>query len=147
MAIPKRIPIRRIAGYRTEFAGAWSRGQFLANVFSQADPVSAGEVPGNSRRWYVYLHEFDHEGNYLESVVEGLGIGEEGRQAAMPLLREWIANIPGLTYGDIAVRPFQFEHDRITFGLIIEGGHGGDWAELYPDRLGFYDPWDGNYDT
>ncbi len=38
-------------------------------------------------------------------------------------------------------------HDGILFGLVIEDGHGRDWVELYPDRLGFYDPWDGNYDT
>ena len=146
MAIPKRIPIKRIA-YRTGFAGTWSRGQFLANVLSQTDPVWAHEDPVNSRRWYVYLHEFDHEGNYLESSVESPGIGEDGRQTAMLLLEDWIAGIPGLTYSDIAIRPFQFEHDTIIFGLVIEDGHGGDWAELYPDRLGFYDPWDGNYGT
>jgi hypothetical protein len=29
------------------------------------------------------------------------------------------------------------------------GGDGGhvDWVELYPDRLGFHEPWDGLYDT
>ena len=27
-----------------------------------------------------------------------------------------------------------------------DGGH-TDWAELYPDRLGFAEPWDGTYDT
>ncbi|MER7429960.1 hypothetical protein ABT362_44975 [Nonomuraea rubra] len=29
-------------------------------------------------------------------------------------------------------------------------GHGDqedDWAELYPDRLGFGEPWDGQYST
>jgi hypothetical protein len=115
---------------------------------SQTDPVAwaAGDQI-NSRRWYVYLHEFDHEGNYLESTVESPGIGKEGRQAAKLLLEEWMASIPGLTYGDIAIRSFQFEHDTITFGLVIEDSHGRDWAELHPDRLGFYDPWDGNYDT
>ena len=61
--------------------------------------------------------------------------------------KDWIAGVPGLTYGDIAVRPFRFEHDAITFGLIVEDGHGTDWAELYPDRLGFHAPWDGSYDT
>lgn len=148
MAIPKRIPIKRIAGYRTEFAGTWSRGQFLANVLSQTDPVAWDDGDQiNSRRWYAYLHEFDHEGNYLESTVESPGIGEEGRQAAMLLLEEWMAGIPGRTYGDIAIRPFQFERDTITFGLVIEDGHGRDWAELHPDRLGFHDPWDGSYDT
>ena len=148
MAVPQVIPIARVPAYRTEFAGTWSRGQFLGNVLSQTDPIAwaAGDRI-NSQRWYVYLHEFDHEGNYLESTVESPGIGEEARQAAMLLMDEWMASIPGLTYGDIAIRPFQFEHDAITFGLITEDGHGRDWAELYPDRLGFHAPWDGSYDT
>jgi hypothetical protein len=39
------------------------------------------------------------------------------------------------------------------FGLVDESGDragdGGhiDWVELYPDRLGFCDPWDGYYST
>lgn len=131
MAVPQVIPIARIPAYRTEFAGTWSRGQFLGNVLSQTDPVArTGGDRINSRRWYAYLHEFDHEGNYLESAVESPGIGEEARRAAMLLLAEWMAGIPGLAYGDIAIRPFQFEHDAITFGLIAEDGHGTrlDWT-------------------
>jgi hypothetical protein len=115
---------------------------------SRTDPVAWADGDRiNSRRWYAYLHEFDHEGNYLESTVESPGAAEEGRQAAILLLKEWIAGIPGLTYGDIAIRPFQFEHDAITFGLIVEDRHGTDWAELHPDRLGFHAPWNGHYDT
>ena len=148
MTVPQVIPVARISGYRTEFAGTWSRGQFLGNVLSQTDPVAWADGDHvNSRRWYAYLHEFDREGNYLESSVESPGIGEDGRRAALLLLEEWMAAIPGLTYGDIAIRPFRFEYDAITFGLIIEDGHGMDWAELYPDRLGFRSPWDGSYDT
>lgn len=143
--VPRVIPIARIPGYRTEFAGTWSRGQFLGKVLSQTDHfVWADGDRVNSRRWYAYLHEFDREGNYLESTVESPGIGEEGRQAAMLLLEDWLAGIPGLAYGNIAIRPFRFEHDAITFGLIIEDGHGTDWAELYPDRLGFHAPWNGS---
>lgn len=148
MAVPPVIPIARMLSYRTEFAGTWSRGQFLGNVLSQTDPVAWADGDRiSSRRWYAYLHEFDHQGHYLESTVESPGIGEQARQTAILLLKEWIAGIPGLTYGDIAIQPFQFEHNAITFGLIIEDGHGTDWAELYPDRLGFHAPWDGSYDT
>jgi hypothetical protein len=142
------IPIARVPGYRTEFAGRWARGQFLGNVLSQSDVVVwADGNRVNSRRWYAYLHEFGHQGRYLESTVESPGIGDEGRHAATLLLDEWLTGIPGLVYGDIAIRPFQFEHDTITFGLITEDGHGTEWAELYPDRLGFHPPWDGSYDT
>ena len=143
MAIPKRIPIKRIAGYRTEYTGTWSRGQFLGNVLSQSRRL----VLDGDRAWFAYLHEFGQDGGYLESTVECPGIGEAGRQAALRLLQEWLEGIPGLAYGDIAIQPFQHEHDGILFGLVIEDGHGADWAELYPDRLGFHDPWDGNYDT
>ena len=137
MAVPERIPVRRIVGYRTEYAGTWSRGQFLGNVL----------VLDDDRTWLAYLHEFDHEGAYLESTVECPGLGEAGRQAALRLLQEWLEGIPGLSYGDIAIQSFRYEHDGILFGLVIEDGHGMDWAELYPDSLGFHDPWDGDYDT
>ncbi len=41
--------------------------------------------------------------------------------------------------------------DEVFFGLVIEQ-HGEDetednWAELYPNGLGFHEPWDGLYDT
>jgi hypothetical protein len=114
MAVPKRIPVRRIAGYRTEYAGTWLRGQFLANVLSQSRRLA---IDGD-REWYAYLHEFDHNGAYLESTVECPGTGEAGRQAALQLLREWLAAVPGLTYGDIAIHPFQYEHDGTLFGLL-----------------------------
>ena len=44
-------------------------------------------------------------------------------------------------------------HDGVVFGLIDESGDRvGDgshvnWVEMYPDRLGFHEPWDGLYDT
>ena len=39
----------------------------------------------------------------------------------------------------------------MVFGLIDESGDRAgdgrhvDWVELYPDRLGFHEPWDGTY--
>jgi hypothetical protein len=145
MAFPKKIPVKRIAGYRTEYAGTWSRGQFLGNVVRPPRRLATD----GDREWYAYayLHEFDHNGAHLESTVECAGTGMAGHHGAVELLREWLAAVPGLAYGDIAIQPFRHEHDGILFGLLTEDGHGTDWAELYPDRLGFYDPWDGNYDT
>ena len=61
MAIPKRIPIKRIADYRTECIGTWSRGQFLGNALSQPSRLAAD----SDRLWFAYLHEFDPEGAYL----------------------------------------------------------------------------------
>ncbi|MFC1431618.1 hypothetical protein ACEZDB_13290 [Streptacidiphilus sp. N1-3] len=45
-------------------------------------------------------------------------------------------------------------YENIRFGLVLEshgdypeGQEQNDWAELYPDRLGFSSPWNGLYDT
>src|ERR1700739_2191398 len=89
MAIPKRIPIKRIAGYRTEYTGTWSRGQFLGNVLSQSRRL----VLDGDRAWFAYLHEFGQDGGYLESTVECPGIGEAGRQAALRLLQGEVERI------------------------------------------------------
>ncbi|MEU8251262.1 hypothetical protein [Nonomuraea sp. NPDC048916] len=148
MTYPDAIPISREAGYRTDTIGRWARGQFFGSVVSEFDGSIADDGDWNSRRrWYAYLHEFDQEGNYLESTVEYTGLGDEARQAAMDFLRDWLDGIPGLRYGDIAVRPFQFELKGLFFGLVLEDHDGMEHAELYPDRLGFHEPWDGSYDT
>lgn len=70
--------------------------------------------------------------------------------------------LPEREYGDIAIRPFQLTVDGVLFGLVVEhhdresgdgdgedgeGESEDDWAELHPDQLGFYAPWDGLYDT
>jgi formate hydrogenlyase regulatory protein HycA len=98
-------------------------------------------------RWFAYLHEFDHGGHYLESTVDSPGLGPQARDDAPRLLQEWLVDIPGLVYGTIAIRPFSVEYHGLRFGLVIEKGHGTDWVELYPDGLGFHEPWDGEYDT
>lgn len=150
MPVPERIPIKREPHCRTEYAGRWARGQFLGNVISQSDRWAAADGKANWReysRWFAYLHEFDHDGRYLESTVESPGLGPQARDESMRLLREWLAGIPGLAYGDIAIRPFSAEYLGLDFGLVVEDGHGKDWAELHPDRLGFSEPWNGEYDT
>jgi formate hydrogenlyase regulatory protein HycA len=39
-------------------------------------------------------------------------------------------------------------HGGVTFGLIDESdAERGDRVGLYPDRLGFTEPWDGLYST
>ncbi|MGW3783648.1 hypothetical protein ACWD5Z_03635 [Micromonospora chokoriensis] len=56
--------------------------------------------------------------------------------------------LPERQYGDIAIQLFRMVHDGVTFGLIDESDpERGDWVELYPDRLGFTEPWDGLYST
>jgi formate hydrogenlyase regulatory protein HycA len=41
--------------------------------------------------------------------------------------------------------------DGALFGLVVEqhdeNEREDNWAELYPNRLGFHEPWNGLYDT
>jgi hypothetical protein len=66
-------------------------------------------------------------------------------------MTELLDTLPKREYDDITIRPFRLTVDKVLFGLIIEQ-HGededeDDWAELYPDHLGFCDRWDGQYST
>jgi formate hydrogenlyase regulatory protein HycA len=76
---------------------------------------------------HAYVHLFDHDGRHQTSTV--------------------------VLYGDIAVQLFQTEFEGVLFGLVDESGDRAgdgrhvDWVELYPDRLGFHEPWDGTYST
>ncbi|MEU1731662.1 hypothetical protein [Streptosporangium sp. NPDC020145] len=47
----------------------------------------------------------------------------------------------------VAIRPFRHEVDGVLFGLVIETFKGTEHVELYPNNLGFYEPWDSLYDT
>jgi hypothetical protein len=157
MVLPQRIPIKRRADYRTDQIGHHAQGQFLGGIVGA---YLGGWQPGVAReemRWYAYLHHFDEDGTYLWSDIELAGINVEGQARvvarAEALLGEWLSQLDDLVYGDIAVGLFQTHYDGVLFGLVDESGddldvgHGGDWAELYPDRLGFHEPWNGEYDT
>jgi hypothetical protein len=157
VAPPDRIPIKHEAGYHTDRIGRHAQGQFLGGVVGE---YLGGWRSGDSRddlRWYAYLHHFDHDGTYQCSDIELAGINVEGQAQVVAraegLLGEWLSQLDDLAYGDIAVRLFQTRYDGVLFGLVDESdddperGHGGDWVELYPDRLGFHAPWNGEYDT
>lgn len=107
------------------------------------------------------LHRFDSQGRHLHSDIWCAGTWAEQqrrphgndsvRARARTRLAQLLDRLPRLTYGDIAIRPFQLTMDGVIFGLIperhAESEGEDDWAELYPDRLGFSAPWDGHYDT
>jgi hypothetical protein len=157
VAPPHRIPIKRVADYRTDQIGHHAQGQFLGNVISQFLDGWHSHGSAEDKRWYAYLHHFDVDGTYLCSDIELVGINVEGQAEviarAQALLAEWLSQLDDLVYDDIAVSLFQTHYDGILFGLVDESdddpdrGHGGDWVELYPDQLGFSEPWDGEYDT
>lgn len=138
--IPETIPVAHQPNYRTGYVGTWNGGQFLGNTVRQA---------GGRRTapWLVYLHEFDAQGAYLRSRTASTGTGEDGRRGAAGLLREWLSTLPGLAYGNIAIKPFRTESEGTVFGLIVDDAHETERAELHPDQLGFRAPWDGRYEA
>jgi formate hydrogenlyase regulatory protein HycA len=96
------------------------------------------------------LEVFDHEGNHRSSDISLVHAGRFcDEDASEELLFALLNTLPGGRFGDIAIRPFRVEFDGVIFGLIDESGEhlDSDWAELYPDRLGFQHPWHGEYDT
>lgn len=160
MNVPDLIPICYEPGYRTSTVGHWSRGQFFGSVVGV---FAGGGLDDDTRwlkRWYAVLHEFDKAGRYVDSTIEATGTVGKGLdqriavEAARNLLREWVDGLPGRTFGDIAIAPFSVTFEGTLFGLVHEchgeypdGEELDDWAEFYPDRLGFGPPWDGSYDT
>lgn len=153
MPVPGVVPIARQAGHRTDTIGRYRDGQFYAAICgAHRDGDNELDVHRERVRWYVFLHLFDPDGYYRRSDISLAGIapylrGELGARAHAQLA-ELLGELSGLRFGDIAIRPFREHHDGVTFGLIdVSGSRRGDWAELYPDRLGFTEPWDGSYST
>jgi hypothetical protein len=153
VAIPDLIPIMHEPGYRTDTIGSYVDGQFFASIVAG---FAGGKFPGDDwarhKRWYAVLHRFDHDGHHTGSDIWFAGATADGESAvgaaAEKVLHEWLAQLPGLVYGDIAVRLFQLEVDGIVFGLVDEtDDEFGEHVELHPDDLGFSEPWDGEYDT
>ncbi|WP_125775803.1 hypothetical protein [Antribacter gilvus] len=136
MAVPDLIPIAHEPDYRTDTIGRYEGGQFFACV-------TYGGESRPDRQLFGVLHRFDLDGNHLGSEVrvEGDDLDVEA------WLTDQLDALPGLEYADIAIRPFQFWHAGVLFGLVLEkhdiDPSGYDWAELYPNRLGFGEPWDG----
>jgi hypothetical protein len=153
MAVPQRIPIAREAGYRTDTIGRYRDGQFYAAVHgAHRDDDHSPDKERERVRWYAYLHLFDADGNHRKSEISLIGVvpylrGDLGEQATARLT-SLLGQLEEAEFGDIAICPFTLTYDGVTFGLIDESDPDrGSWAELYPDRLGFSDPWDGTYST
>ncbi|MGF1425672.1 hypothetical protein [Kitasatospora sp. LaBMicrA B282] len=154
MAIPELIPIAYLPEYRTAMIGHYDHGQFWASL-TGAYPQSFDWRTMRAQwrehqRFYAVLHRFDHDGHHVGSDVRRApaagGVSEAEAEVAT-----WLADLPGLTYGAIAVRPFRIVVDDVVFGLIPEQytEAGRDWerVELVPEGLSFAPPWNGIYDT
>ncbi|MGS2645768.1 hypothetical protein [Streptosporangium sp. LJ11] len=151
MAVPEIIPISYEPDYRTDTIGLWEGGQFLGSVIAAfPDGCTITDDWPAHQRWHAVLHTFDAAGHHLDSRIERAGTDDHHRtaiNAAQERLKQWLAMLPGLRFGNIAIRPFRREFNGVLFGLVIETFEGTEHAELYPDNLGFYEPWDGLYDT
>ncbi|MEU5859965.1 hypothetical protein ABZ815_02240 [Nonomuraea sp. NPDC047529] len=99
------------------------------------------------------VHEPDHHtgtighwkgGQFFGSVVAAFREGYTHTDD-WPRHKRWYAVLH--TFDDIPIRPFRHTFDGVLFGLVIETFEGEEHAEFHPDNIGFYEPWDGLYDT
>jgi hypothetical protein len=153
MPVPELVPFAREAGYRTDTIGRYRDGQFYAAIHgAHRGDDNELDLHRERIRWYAYLHLFGSDGRHRRSEISLIGIAPylrgELRRRADSRLTALLGRLEGLQFGDIAIRLFREQHDGVTFGLIDESGDKHEsWVELYPDRLGFCEPWYGSYST
>jgi hypothetical protein len=155
--LPDVIPIKYEPDYRTGRIGRYTGGQFFADITgAYQEGVRPGHDWRNQQRIYAVLHLFDGSGHHTGSNLRFTGVRGDSPaavEAAEQVLSDWLASLEAVTNCNIAIRPFRVDFDSVVFGLIDETtddpdeGHGGPWAELYPQGLGFHEPWNGEYDT
>ncbi|MEU3400521.1 hypothetical protein [Streptomyces filamentosus] len=155
MSVPEVVPIAYEPDYRTSTIGRWDGGQFFASVTAAfPEGWTMDDDWRERKRWYAVLHRFDEAGGHLGSSIASTGTTAQGERGAVDaagtLLDGWLDALPGRRYESIAIAPFAVRFEGALFGLVVED-HGedgeGEWAEFYPDGLGFSAPWDGLYDT
>ncbi|HJT34156.1 MAG TPA: hypothetical protein VJ783_19065 [Pirellulales bacterium] len=171
MARPEklRIPYEGPDDCRFDCVGRLQDGtQFMAFV-TGAFPTGLkhylGEDAQFKKRWLAVLHQFDSDGNHIDSESRLGGFDIEGRvvagakafQQLQDMLSEFAAGRqPALC--DIHVRLFSIEIDGITHGLFYEqseeepdaesGMADSDWVMLEPLDMMFHPPWDsGEYSS
>lgn len=162
MAVPEIIPIAYKPKHRTERIGRYANGQFLASItYAFPDGYRHDKDWEDAKRLYGVLHRFDFDGRHVDSDIWRAGTWREQQQRrgqpdspvsqAEARMTELLHALPQRACQNIGIRPFLVAFDDVLFGLVIER-HGenedeDDWAELYPDRLGFCTPWNGEYST
>ncbi|GAA1553262.1 hypothetical protein GCM10009827_087450 [Dactylosporangium maewongense] len=147
MAMPQRIPIAHEPDHRTDTIGRYAAGYFYAAVHGARRDVDDLD---ESFAWYAYVHRFDHDGRHEASTIRRIAVSRylTDPEAANRILATLLDELDAPRFDDIAIQPFRLTYDGVLFGLVDESdADRGDWAELYPDRLGFTQPWDGSYST
>lgn len=165
MRVPEVIPIVREPDYRTDTIGRYDGGQFFASVtYAFRDGYRHDDWDWKDHKLvFAVLHRFDDDGRHTGSDIWCAGtLSDELRlkgSSEAPLaqaearMAALLDGLPGRQFCDIAIRPFQVVVDDVIFGLVLEThaedspDGAPDWAELYPNRLGFGEPWEGYYDT
>ncbi|GAA1639432.1 hypothetical protein GCM10009828_079980 [Actinoplanes couchii] len=99
--------------------------------------------PFERDRGFVALYLFDADGTLDEARIDPDADG---------LYERRLTELGAVTYGRIAVKPFEVDRFGLTFGLVSripEGGGGIRWVSAEPgDYMAFTAPWDcGLYDT
>ncbi len=107
-------------------------------------------VPGG--REFIALYLFDDEGSLLEAKIDDLGLRNEvDNDAARALIDTRLAELGDFSFGDIEVAPFRLERFDTEFGLIAIAPEedNEEWTVIAEpgNYMGFYPPWDGDYDT
>jgi formate hydrogenlyase regulatory protein HycA len=134
MALPLLIRIAHEPDFRTKYIGRYADGQFYGDIHgTRLDKTGIT----------VMLHLFDHAGRHVRSDIRPDVPSDQAPQ----VLAEMLAELPDVAFGDIAIRLFEVTFHGERFGLVEALGRGRDSAELYPQGLGFFPPFDGLYDT
>lgn len=151
--IPRTIPIAWEKDYHTDQIGKYGEGHQFMGFVTCTGPSTVDQEFFAQKRWYAVLHIFDRSGKHLNSEVWFAGSAGEGERdvisKAEARLKEMVAKLKKVKYGNIRVGAFQVEVDGQTFGLVdtsdLEAGEVS--VTLVPNDLLFAPPWDGTYST
>ena len=155
--IPDLIPITREEGYHTHLIGHYAGGRSFMGFVVATIPSPLPKDWEQHKRWYAVLHTFDEHGQHAASDCWFAGTTADGEAEvtarAEVRLQDMLDQLPDKRFEDIEVGLFCIEFDEHEFGLIDttyedeETGEVFVQAQLVPNDLVFFPPWDGTYDT
>jgi hypothetical protein len=135
MTLPALIPVAYVPGYRTEDIGQHSGGQFFG--------CTAANRTGDRNRVTVALHLFGPDGSHVRTEFRP----DTAPGDAPAVLESLIGELSEVRHGDIAIRLFEITAYGRRWGMIDKSQEGWERAEIVPQGLAFYPPWNGEYDT
>lgn len=155
--IPDLIPIAREENYVTHNIGHYAAGRSFMGFVVATLPSPMPDDWQRHKRWYAVLHTFDEAGEHAGSDWWFAGTTEDGEPdvtaRAQARLQEMLDQLPNKRFEDIEIALFETECDGQPFGLMdatFEDEETGEVfvrAELVPNDIVFFPPWDGTYDT